>query len=261
MSNGMNFLASYTYAHSLDDAPTPLGSTGDGGYRNTNLLPIRYDYSNSAWDTRHRFSFNGYYDLPFGRGRAHLNQGGILNEVVGGWSGDLTFSAQTGNPFTVYPNNTGPSGGSTRAILIANPFKTGGTPNSTNPSVTCATKTRNLINWYNPCSFANPISGTTITTPVTNRAQVISYLGGVRNSVYGPGYERINMSMFKDFPTWREEYLEFRGDIFNVLNTPAYGEPSVTNLNTNGGQITSPRTFQNFTPDARFFQFALKYAF
>jgi hypothetical protein len=96
---------------------------------------------------------------------------------------------------------------------------------------------------------------------VTNRAQVISYLGGVRNSVYGPGYERINMSMFKDFPTWREEYLEFRGDIFNVLNTPAYGEPSVTNLNTNGGQITSPRTFQNFTPDARFFQFALKYAF
>jgi hypothetical protein len=179
----------------------------------------------------------------------------------------------------VYPNNSGPSGGSTRAIPIANPFKTGGTPNSTNPNVTCATKTRNLTNWYNPCSFANPVSGNEIspapyngsnTTPepgyqypylVTNPADVLALLGGRRNNVFGPGYERINMSLFKDFPTWREEYLEFRADIFNVLNTPAYGEPSTTNINSNGGNITSPRTFQNDTPDARFFQFAMKYAF
>jgi hypothetical protein len=186
-----------------------------------------------------------------------------VNEVAGEWSANLTFFAQTGNPFTVYPNNTGPSGGNTRAIIIASPFKAGGTPNSTNSTVTCAAKTRTKVNWYNPCSFANPVSGTTIPTGtlITDRATVLSYLGGVRNNVFGPGYERINMSMFKDFPTWHEEYLEFRGDIFNVLNTPAYGEPSVTNINSNGGQITSPRTFQNYTPDARFFQFALKYAF
>jgi hypothetical protein len=260
MANGMNFLATYTYAHSLDDAPTPLGSNGDGGYRNTNLVPIREDYSNSPWDTRQRFTFNGYYDLPWGKGRPHLNQSGFLNEVVGDWSGNLTFFAQTGNPFTVYPNNSGPSGAGARAILIANPFKAGGTPNSTNPGVTCATKTRNLNNWYNPCSFANPPSGTAITSPITDPATVLSYLGGVRNSVYGPGYERINMSLFKDFPTWREEYLEFRGDIFNVLNTPAYGTPNGS-INSNGGEITSPRFFQNYTPDARFFQFALKYAF
>jgi hypothetical protein len=198
--------------------------------------------------------------LPWGKGRPHLNQSGFLNEVVGDWSGNLTFFAQTGNPFTVYPNNSGPSGAGARAILIANPFKAGGTPNSTNPGVTCATKTRNLNNWYNPCSFANPPSGTAITSPITDPATVLSYLGGVRNSVYGPGYERINMSLFKDFPTWREEYLEFRGDIFNVLNTPAYGTPNGS-INSNGGEITSPRFFQNYTPDARFFQFALKYAF
>ncbi|HEY6447059.1 MAG TPA: carboxypeptidase regulatory-like domain-containing protein [Acidobacteriaceae bacterium] len=281
MSHGMNFLASYTYAHSLDDAPTPLGSTGDAGYRNTNLLPLRYDYSNSAWDTRHRFTFNGFYDLPFGLGRAHLNHGGFANEIVGGWSGNLTFFAQTGNPFTVYPNNSGPSGGGTRAIPIANPFKAGGTAPPSNPGITCAPKTRNRVNWYNPCSFANPVSGNTITPSlsltggsyttvapgylypylVTDRTQVLQLLGGRRNNVYGPGYERINMSMFKDFSTWREEYLEFRADIFNVLNTPAYGEPSTNNINPAGGQITSPRTFQNDTPDARFFQFALKYAF
>ena len=263
MSNGLNFLASYTWAHSLDDAPTPLGSTGDGGYRNSNLIPIKDDYSNSAWDTRQRFTFNAYYDLPFGKGRTWMNQGGVANEVAGGWSANLTFFAQTGNPFTVYNNNSTASGGSARAILIADPFKTGGTPNATNPGVTCATKTHTLTNWYNPCSFANPLAGTSIPqgTLITSYSQVVQYLGGVRNSVFGPGYERINMSLFKNFPTWHEEYLQFRADIFNLLNTPAYGEPNVTNINSNGGQITSPRTFQNFTPDARFFQFAMKYQF
>jgi hypothetical protein len=55
--------------------------------------------------------------------------------------------------------------------------------------------------------------------------------------------------------------LQFRTDIFNVLNTPAYGQPSVANNNSNGGQITTSRFFQSFTPDARFFQFSLKYVF
>jgi hypothetical protein len=260
MANGMNFLASYTYAHSLDDAPTPLGSTGDAGYRNTNLIPIREDYSNSPWDTRQRFTFNGYYELPFGKGRKYLNRGGVVDEVIGRWAGNMTFFAQTGNPFTVGPNNSGPSGVGTRAIVIANPFKAGGTPNATNPGVTCAPKTRNLTNWYNPCSFANPPSGTNITAPITDPATVLMYAGGVRNNVFGPGYERINTSLFKDFTTWREEYLEFRADIFNLLNTPAYGTPNGS-INSNGGLISSPRTFQNFTPDARFFQLSLKYAF
>jgi hypothetical protein len=86
-------------------------------------------------------------------------------------------------------------------------------------------------------------------------------LGGRRLQIYGPGYERINMSIFKNFTTWHEQYLQFRTDIFNVLNTPAYGQPSVANNNSNGGQITTARYFQNFTPDARFFQFSLKYVF
>ena len=279
MSHGINFLASYTWAHSLDDAPTPLGSTGDGGYRNNNLLPIRSDYSNSPFDVRQRFTFNGYYDLPFGKGRAFLNHSGVLNAIVGDWSTNLTFFAQTGNPFTVYPNNTGPSGGGTRAILIGDPYKGGGSPNPTNPNVSCPAKVKTLQNWYNPCAFANPVSGTEIspgpnngsyTTPqpgykypaqVTAGSEVLQLLGGKRNELYGPGYERINMSVFKQFPTFRTQYLEFRADIFNVLNTPAYGIPSVTNINSNGGEISSPRFFQNFTPDARFFQFAMKYQF
>ena len=63
-ANGLSFLATYTWVHSLDDAPTPLGSGGDGGYPNTNVQPIRGQYSNSPFDTRQRFTMNGNYQLP-----------------------------------------------------------------------------------------------------------------------------------------------------------------------------------------------------
>ena len=116
------------------------------------------------------------------------------------------------------------------------------------------------------CAFANLLPGTMIPRSgagslVSNLSQVVAYLGGKRNEVYGPGYERIDMSIFKVFPTFHAQHLEFRTDIFNVLNTPAYGNPSVTNDNTNGGQITTARSFQAFMPDARFFQFSAKYVF
>jgi hypothetical protein len=278
-SGGLNFLLTYTWAHALDDAPTPLGSSGDAGYRNNNLVPIREDYSNSPFDVRQRLTLNTYYELPFGKGRKFMNHGGVLNAVVGGWSANLTFFAQTGTPFTVSPNNTGPSGGGTRAILIGDPFKGGGTPPPSNPNITCPAQVKTKANWYNPCAFANPVSGNEIspgpyngsdTTPmpgykypvkVTDPFQVLQLLGGRRNQIYGPGFKRANMSVFKNFPTIRKQYLQFRADIFNLFNNPSYGSPSNTGIDNNGGQITGPRFFQNNTPDARFVQFALKYEF
>ena len=262
-SSGLSFLATYTWSHSLDDSPSALGSTGDGGYRNTNLVPIIDDYANSPWDTRQRFTFNGLYELPFGVGRRYLNRKGLVEAAAGGWSASLTFAAQTGNPFTVYPDITTAAGGTSHAIAVGDPFAPGGSSLASNPGVSCPTRVRNRQNWYNPCAFANPLPGAAITAGsyVTDTAQVISYLGGRRNQITGPGYERINMSVFKDFPTFREQRAEFRTDIFNLLNTPAYGDPSVTSDNSNGGQITSPRFFQSNSPDARFFQFSLKYLF
>jgi len=87
----LNLLATYTYSHSLDDAPTQLGSNGDGGFRNANLVGIGADYSNSPWDTRHRVTFNGTYELPFGQGKTYLNKGNALNYLAGGWSSTLVF--------------------------------------------------------------------------------------------------------------------------------------------------------------------------
>jgi hypothetical protein len=266
--NGLSFLTTYTWAHSLDDASQPLGGIG---YRGINLIGIRNDYANSQADVRHRLTFNGYYQLPFGRGRKFLSSGGILNAIVGGWSADVQFTAQTGFPFTVETNlgNAGPNGGSAHALLVRDPFASGGSPDPSNPSVSCAATTRDRTHWYNPCAFANPalafpnakVAGSPVSTTRITGIAALPYLGGRSNTVHGPGYERVNTSLFKRLPTYRENYLEFRADIFNVLNTPAYGNPSTTTNATTGGQITSPRMFQNFTPDARFIQLSAKYVF
>jgi len=289
LTSGSSLLATYTWSHVLDDAPTPLGVTGDAGYRQTNLIPESMDYSNAGYDTRHRFTFNAFYDLPFGSGRKFLNQRGIVDEIIGGWSTNTTFVAQTGNPFSVYPSGISEASGGNQHIALKykNAFATGGTFSSPDPSlvanISCATKTRTRANWYNPCSFQNPWNAndwtdepehyipTSTADPhyaaasqpvyVTSLASAIGFLGGKRDEVYGPGYERVNMSIFKDFKLFREHTFQFRADIFNVLNTPSLGEPNDTSIDSTGGNITGPRKFQNLTPDARFFQLSAKYSF
>lgn len=69
------------------------------------------------------------------------------------------------------------------------------------------------------------------------------------------------MSFFKRFRVWRERYVNFRADAFNLLNHPTLSYPGVTTDNTNGGQITSPASLGANTPDARFFQISETYEF
>lgn len=270
LANGLSYLADYTWGHAFDDTETPLNG-GSNLYRMPLLLPMGAEWASSNWDIRQRFALNGQYQLPFGRGKRFLNRGGFANELVGGWSSDLVFVAQTGLPTTVGPNiSTANGANTTRAFLVSNPFKAGGSPNSTNPNTTCAASTRNITHWYNPCAFANPLPGSDIPntqtaanpagSPITAPGQILPYLGPARNQVYGPGYERINMSLFKNFDTVENEYLEFRADVFNLFNTPAFGSPG-NGINSNGGQITSTMSMGEFTPNSRFLQLALKYYF
>lgn len=274
-SHGLSFLATYTWSHALDDASDAAGNFSAIGDRNQALLPFITEFTNSVFDVRNRFTLNGNYELPFGKGRAFANQTPKwADEAIGGWSSSLTFAAQSGTPFTVSPSNSGPAGGSARAIQVSDPFSPGGGNG-------CPSQVRNKTNWYNPCAFKDPVDGSLIappgmvagdinqstgkpylyTGPVTDTASVLALLGGRSNTVYGPGYYGVNMSLFKSFPTWHEQYLQFRADAFNVLNHPTLANPSNTNTSLGAGNITGPKFFQNNTPDARFFQLSLKYAF
>jgi hypothetical protein len=279
----MSFLASYTWAHNLDDSIDPLG--GGTSYRMWQIIPISHEITNSNYDVRQRFTFNGSYELPFGRGRAMLNKAPLwLDEIVGGWRSDLTFVSQSGLPFTVTTNgiNTPSGQGQARSIIAGDPYAPGGSPNATNPQLSsCPTVVKNKTHWYNPCAFNNPLNGAAtpnlnngigsfptgvvngvkVPIPVSDEATAKLYLGGKSNGVYGPGYERINMGLGKEFVTFREQYVQFRADAFNLFNHPSWANPSNTGLSATAGLITSPLGLQSNVPDARFFQLSAKYVF
>ncbi len=270
-TNGLQFLATYTWAHSLDDAFDQLANAPAEHFRAYNIIGISHDYTNSLFDVRNRFTFNSYYQLPFGRGRRFLNRSTAADLLAGGWAADIQVTAQSGPPFSVTTDlgPAGPNGGTAYAVLVGKPFASGGTPPASNPGITCASSTRNRQHWYNPCAFANPplafpgaeVRGSPISTTQITGISALPYLGGRPNTIAGPGIGRMNMSLFKDFHTFREQQLELRADIFNVTNTPAFNYPAVSDNGTNGGEITTPRAIQNLTPDARFFQISAKYIF
>ena len=282
-SSGVSFLASYTWAHNLDNSVDPLG--GGTSYRMWQIIPITHEITNSNYDVRQRFTFNGSYELPFGRGRALMNKAPLwLDEIAGGWRGDLTYVAQSGLPFTVTTNgiNTPSGQGQARSIISGNPYAAGGSPNATNPQLTsCPTAVKNKTHWYNACAFNNPlngaatanlnngigsfptgvVNGVTVPIPVSDEPTALLYLGGKSNNVYGPGYQRINMGLGKQFTTFREQYVQFRADAFNLFNHPTWANPSNTGLSATAGLITSPLGLQSNVPDARFFQLSAKYVF
>jgi len=209
--------------------------------------------------------------LPFGKGRKYVNQGGLMDYLVGGWSMSATWTAQTGIPFTVTTGNSFGSVGAQgfnqfNAIKVGDPFKGGGTAPAGNLDMqgsTCPAQVKNRTNWFNPCAFVDPEPGTNIPvgTALTGVANAIAFSGSKSNQIAGPGWERVNMSAFKNFKTWREQYVQFRADAFNLFNTPSWGQPGNTSLGPTAGLISNTQEFQNYTPDARFFQLAAKYVF
>jgi hypothetical protein len=270
-------MASYTWSHSIDNAQSDLADNQDYGYRAPGILPISDERRNSAFDVRNRFTFDGHYDLPFGSGRRFLNHRGVVNQVAGGWSTTVVFTAQSGNPFSLFADIPTANGlDNAQPMAKVDPFAGGGNPslNSGLPSgYACPTEVRTTQHWYNPCAFQNPRPGSDIVAPgttptgnqivgpVTDPATVRQFAGGPLLSVYGPGMHQVNMSVFKNFNTFHGQTLQFRTDIFNLFNSPWFAVPSYSNDGAFGGQITSTRPTGNFTPDARFIQFAMKYKF
>ncbi|MBV8053255.1 MAG: TonB-dependent receptor [Acidobacteriaceae bacterium] len=244
LSNGLQFGASYTYSHALDDASSAsLGSLNNGDFRNQ-LFP-GLEYGNADIDVRHRFVVNYAYQLPFGKGkRFGRNAGGALNQIIGNWQLSGITTAQTGNWFTITDAATNVStadgGGAVgffevRPNLVGNP---NGKP--------CVPGTL-----FNTCAFAD---NTTFFT----------FGDAGRNIVRGPGLQTWDLTVSKLFPIREQMHLEFRADFFNIWNhvNPLLGpggaisqEPVAVEFGT--AQFGQPQAAR----DPRFIQFAMKFYF
>jgi hypothetical protein len=270
--SGLSFLAGYTWAHCLDDSFGPIGQAQQGGYRNPNLLGFRYDYGNCTQDVRNRITLTGQYDLPFGHGKKFAHDSNLVDAFIGGWKTSIIFQAQSGNPIFLTSSNQG----SSYPYQINDPFSTassyptdstGISTDPRQPQFNCATKTRTLTQWFNPCSYVNPpqvvTTGASPGQNTVNAADAGLIPSGPRGrvGVVGPGFNRLDMSLFKSFAIpFHESSLELRADSFNLLNTPSFGNPNTSLTGTSGQSITATR-FSGILPDARVIQVGARLAF
>lgn len=92
--HGLQFDANYTWSHNLG---VTSGTDWTGAYTQYTLRNLKESYGPTPFDIRHVVNVSGTVDLPFGSGRMFLNQKGVVDRVVGGWTIGTILRYQTGS--------------------------------------------------------------------------------------------------------------------------------------------------------------------
>lgn len=218
-SNGLQFLASFTWSKSIDnssqadDNVTWLGSFSSLQDPNKPWL----ERSLSTFDIPYVIQFSYSYDLPFGRGRAFLgNMPGWANAIFGGWTTNGIWRIADGRPlaFTVADGQPIPTYGNQRPNLVGTPKRNHGPDWVDNYFVD------NSV-------FQRPADFTIGDAP---RA-----MGSVRS----PSHFTTDLSLGKQFAIREQMNVEFRLEAQNAFNHPVFATPDTTVDDQNFGQIFS----------------------
>ncbi|HEY3837801.1 MAG TPA: carboxypeptidase regulatory-like domain-containing protein [Bryobacteraceae bacterium] len=222
-SRGLSFLSAFTWSHNIDDV-TEVGN-GTGGDGPVNPWNVGLNRANSYSDIRRQWAFNATYELPVGKGKTFLNQGRVVDAILGGWQLASLLTVRSGIPFTVVT-----SGGITNAGGADRPNRVG--------NGNLSSDQQSIYHWFDTSAF------------VVQPQYTFGNAG--RNVLFGPGLRNLDLSLSKSFAITETKRLQFRAESFNFTNTPAFGQPNAT-LNALGvGQITS-------AGDPRRIQFGLKF--
>ena len=207
MTGGWLWETQYMWSHGLADEGFGAGDTTNI----ENVSCIRCDYSSSDIDIRQSLSINSVYELPFGRGKHFLSNGGAAAKVLGGWQLSGIVSAMSGRPIDIEIDRSASDmpDGNKRAqrpdLLPGQPLY--GTP-------------KNINNWFNETFLTD---GTPVSPFVTPATDTWGNLG--RNIARGPGYYEIDTALQREIPLTERMKLKFRAEAFNLLNHPIYGDP------------------------------------
>jgi hypothetical protein len=214
MTNGLQFLAAFTWSKTIDDACGAIDTCQPQLYTD---YKIERGLSNQ--DQPYRLILSSLYELPFGKGKRWAgNISRPLDYVIGGWQMNGIYTLQAGQPFSVTVDG---SPGSTRADLIGKP--------SVNPG--------NLSGYINAAAFAVPAktAGGVFIAPGTSGRDILR----------GPGSSNLDLSLFKNFAITEKFKGQFRVQAYNLTNTPHFANPN-TDLSqgvSQFGHITSTIPF------------------
>jgi hypothetical protein len=250
---GLSVLGNFTWSNCMTDAVDVLNATAINTYRAA-FLPnfgIGKDFGRCDFDINKVVHVSGIYELPIGRGKRFMHDSGrAMDAILGGWVTNWILTLQDGQPGTI-PCATGTTSGfGCFAIKV--------------PGADPYAGAHNVNQWLSPAAFATPPVATTI------GQTDYSPLGGGPSQFVGPGFHRLDFSLFKVFQLTERFRLEFRSEFFNLTNHPNFSNPgfggngvtaapgSLDYTSNSFGTITSTRDGQN---DQREIQFALKLYF
>lgn len=203
LTQGLQALASYTWAHSIDTA-----SNDSSLNASLTLVDVRGERASSSFDVRHSFVGAVTYNIP------KLNLGSLGNAIAGNWSIDAIFRARTATPVDVIAGRDVASSGVTSAwrpdlvpgvpLYIEGPSFPGGRA-------------------INRAAFFVPVArqGT---------------LG--RNALRGFGLRQIDLAVRRQFNLTETMNLQFRAEFFNLFNHPNFANPNNTLTSPFFGQST-----------------------
>jgi len=235
-SHGMSFQANYTWSHAIDDASDPFRPQENQTVFPANSFELKREKGSSSFDVRNRFVANYTAELPYGRGKDHLNNG-FVGRALEGWSWSGIVMLQSGFPYDVFAPGVDSDGTGATQRADYNPH---GTPV---PVTMPLTQTGPNIGLFSFPLFGGP-----------------GNLG--RNHFVGPAYKNFDMVIAKNIKLSERFNLEFRSEFYNVFNHPNFQQPD--NFITDGtafGQSTAEVGRNDGTTGARQLQFGMKLHF
>jgi Carboxypeptidase regulatory-like domain len=240
-SRGLSLRGVYTWSKALDEGDS-LNATAAANAPGlvSNPFNLRADYGLATYDVRHVGVINAVYTLPFGKGQPLANSlEGWSNVLVSGWSANSIVTIQSGFPFTPQLSYNPSNNGDTRNPV--RPF--------VNPDFTGQVILGKPSQWFNPKAFLAPPANS-------------GFYGNLgRNTLIGPGLATWDFSAFKTTNLRERLALQFRTEIFNLLNRANFNTPNLitftssatgTRVSGTAGAITSTST------TSRQIQFGLK---
>jgi hypothetical protein len=188
------------------------------------------------FDSTHRLSISGIYELPFGKGRRFMsNTSGLVDGLIGGWQVQGVYTYQTGYPVQFGTFNL--ASGATSGDLFYN----GGTIAVSDPS---------LSKWFNTDVFKS-----ILTDSVSNNSTPVNHVRTFPYRVTEVRRDAINsmdLSFIKNTRLPGNKQLQLRLEYINFLNNPYFADPVVSATSVSFGQIpTSTAAASNYARRAQ----------
>lgn len=231
MSNNLNFLANIELPRLYDNLATVVNKY--------NPQQMWGEDTTGSFESK----FAGTYELPFGQGQRWLNNGRLMNNLVGGWQAAAILTYNNSQPLSI--TQSGES------------FMNGTNVPNVNPYVPMWSGNYNQVTKFFEGKLATaPMLFSTNAWTNTGSQYVLGNAQRVYNKVRGPWYPVEDLSARKLFHITEGQSFSVRMDYFNALNRVQAPFPSTSITSTNFGQITS-----KFSPTNREGQIQASYNF